>query len=168
MTLTVEDGSGLPTADSYVSLEASRIYWLARGFDYSGFAGDEIEAALRRASSYLDGRYGGRFPGFPVQGRAQSLCWPRTKANDRSGQAIASNAVPSEVAKAIQEAAWRELVVPGSLSPDTVSQRVLSESVAGISVSYANAGDQRPLLTIIEEVLGPILEPGNVTFLQRA
>jgi hypothetical protein len=169
MALAVEDGTGLATAESYLAVADFKTMAGAVGFSVEGYADDEIEAALRRASSYIDNRYGGRWPGFAMQGRVQALSWPRTQAADRGGNAIGTDEIPREVKSAVMQACRRELAQPDSLTPDKISQRTLSESIGPISVRYQDQGDQRPLIVIIEEILAPLLaRPANVFFAQRA
>jgi hypothetical protein len=176
MSIVVEDGTGLLTAESYLSLVGFGRYWDARNpdFDYSGFSDEQIEGALRRATSYLDGRYRGRWPGNTVKGRAQALAWPRTGsltpsntpftfliskfAQDADGNDIDNVSVPREIAAACAELAAREVIEPGVLSPDKVSQRTLSVSVTGaVSETYERMGDQRPVVVIVNELLAALI-----------
>lgn len=57
----------------------------------------DVPAALQRGSAYIDGTYGDRFPGEPTDGIEQDRAWPRTDAEDKWGNAIADNAVPTRV-----------------------------------------------------------------------
>ena len=76
MALTVEDGTGLVGADSYVSVADCETYCDARGLTFSGAATADKEAALRRATASIDAMYRSRFPGQRRQstGRAQPSC----------------------------------------------------------------------------------------------
>lgn len=186
MSLIVEDGTGLLTAESYLSLAGFGKYWDVRNpdFDYSIYADEQIEGALRRAATYIDGRYRGRWPGVTLKGRAQALAWPRTGAlsglqspflftspfaRDADGNDIDNASVPHEVAAACAEAAMREVVQPGILTPDKVSQRTLSVSVAGaVSETFERMGDQRPVVVIIDELLAALITGNaNTVFLMR-
>lgn len=120
---------------------------------------DAKEAALLRASVWLDGTYGARFTGTRTDGRDQSRAWPRSGATDGEGLAIASDEVPDEVLQATYEAAMRELTTPGSMSPDyTPAQGVKSETVGPISVTYRDgSGSQLPVSTTIDNILAPLL-----------
>jgi hypothetical protein len=116
--LIVEDGTGLPDADSYVSLVDFKAYADAYGLDYSSNSDGEVEQAIRRGTAFIDGTYGSRWPGDAVNGREQTLDWPRVKAEDVAGNDVPSDAVPKEVVTATSQASWRELVAPRSLQPD--------------------------------------------------
>lgn len=135
---------------------------------------DELKtAALVRASAYIDGRYRWRlssgrwvsmFRGVKTGARAQELEWPRTGATDYEGEEIATDEIPREVEYATYEAALRELVEPGSLSPDyTSASQVTKEKVGPIEVQYAeskatdNMTPNRPVIPEIDEILAPLV-----------
>jgi hypothetical protein len=159
MTIIVEDGTGLADSETYIGVEEADAYHAAR----NNFAWDEgdiadKEAALRRATQYLDGFYKTKWAGYRTNGRAQALDWPRTSAYDHEGNYIASDEVPAELSQACAEAALRELVSPQSLSPDIdTGQRILQETVGPISTRYADRGSQRTQRTLIDELLSPLL-----------
>lgn len=184
MSLTVENGTGLLTANSYLSLTGFGLYWDTTNpdWDYSGFSDEQIEGALRRATTYIDNRYRGRWPGVTLKGRLQALAWPRTGApnpvfiltspfaQDADGNDIDNASVPREVIAACAECAMREVVEPYVLSPDRVSQRTLSESISGaVSVTYERMGTQRPVVVVVDEILAALISgQENTGFLQRA
>lgn len=160
--------------DHYGTLAGADAYHAARGReDWAEADEPDRLAALVRGSDYIDQRYRGAamggcagpsFPGKKAGGRAQPLEWPRTGAVDRGGDPIAADEVPVEVERAAYEAAYRELLEPGSLSPDYIpAQLVTREKVGPIEVSYSDkaggAGDNpmRPVTTVIDEILGPVL-----------
>jgi hypothetical protein len=58
----------------------------------------------------------------------------------------------------------RELATPGALSPDVVvADRVTSERVGSLAVTYSDKtfslADRRPILTIIDDILAPLIGP---------
>ncbi|WP_024696153.1 DnaT-like ssDNA-binding protein [Pseudomonas syringae] len=139
----------------------------------TAWTGDDMakQAALIRASAYIDGRYRKQlpsgvwvslFPGYKTDGRAQSLEWPRTDAFDYEGHSLPADEIPSEVERSTYEAALRELVTPGSLSPDYIaSQTIKREKVGPLETEYAvgtdAAGSVRPVISIIDEMIAPVL-----------
>lgn len=160
--LTVEDGSGLANAESYVSVSDAATYAAARGLTFPASPADKAEQALRRATAWLDGRYRSRFPGQRKNGRDQALEWPRINACDRGGNEIASDEVPIEIVNATIEAAVREMAAPGGLSPDVTPGEVAKRLKAGsVEIEYASASgsvfDQRPVLTVIDGILSSLL-----------
>src|SRR5687768_9190680 len=132
MALIVEDGTGLSTAESYISVANADSYHSVRGNTTWTGVDSLKEAALRRATTYIDGRYGARFTGTRRLARDQALMWPRSDATDVEGWTIENDEVPVEIERATAEAALRELVDPGSLSPDveiSTSGSVIREKV---------------------------------------
>ena len=115
MPAVVEDGTGVAGANAYISAA-----YLASYADDAGLTVPvgNADGAIVRASRWIDGMFGVRFPGVRLKGRGQGLEWPRTGATDYSGSAISSGEVPGEIQRATAEAALRELRSPGSLSPD--------------------------------------------------
>lgn len=151
----------------YGTLAAADEYQAARGrAEWDAAAEAARTAALVRGSDYVDQRYTGTdcpatFPGQRAGGRAQERAWPRTGAVDRDGNPVDPGTVPDEVVRATYEAAYRELLAPGSLSPDYVpAEQVTREKVGPIEVSYADgAGGQanRPVVPVIDEILAGLL-----------
>lgn len=164
MALIVEDGSGLANAESYVSVAAAAAYAEARGLTFPDSPDEPAEQALRRATTWLDGRYRGSFPGTRTNRREQALEWPRINAYDRAcpPNYIDKNEIPVEIVNATIEAAIRELAEPGALSPDVVAGQIEKRiKVEGIEIEYAlgsgGVADQRPVSTVIDDILSSLL-----------
>jgi len=136
-------------------------YHAARGRDVSSYLQAAVEAKLLVASEWLDARYRSSFPGYKVGLRAQVREWPRYSAVDIDGNSIDSSSVPVEVENATYEAALRELVAPGSLSPDWTPAKYKQAAVAGaVSVTYNlfdGAYDAQTRFVIIDDILSGIL-----------
>lgn len=84
MALTVEDGTGLSTAESYLSVAEMRDRAIRLGLGYVADVGSaddaDVEAALRRATTLVDAVYGERFIGAR-RTVDQALEWPRASAH---------------------------------------------------------------------------------------
>ena len=92
--LRVEDGQGLPDANSYVSvLEAEDIAAL---FGLSWPAGVDIDTTLINATDYLDSKLS---PVGCILDITQSLNFPRKPFYDKQGRLIED--VPDEIKKAV-------------------------------------------------------------------
>lgn len=142
MAFTVETGAGIAGANSYLSVPAFSAYLTDIG---AAVPATGAEAALVRASAWLDGRYRSRFPGTRANGRAQGLEWPRAGAADVSGHAISATEIPVEVLNATAEAARRELASPGALAPDAPAGGAIKRirkkvDVLETETEYADAG----------------------------
>ena len=175
MPLIVEDGTGKPDADSYVSLAIAKKYHADRGSTVWGGAHDaEQEAALRRATTLIDARYHTIWPGVRTNGRNQALDWPRTNAMDSSGYLFAGNEIPREIMLATLEAAVQEISAAAAFAGN-IEQRIKSESVGQISVTYVDDGGksarelaQSVIDDLLASLIGKALSSTTVTFLARA
>ncbi|MBX3490902.1 DnaT-like ssDNA-binding protein [Parvibaculum sp.] len=154
----------------YGTLPGALAYHAARGNTAWAAAGvtDELRtAAMTRAATALDGRYGRRFPGSRTGGRAQTLAWPRESATDAEGETIPDDEVPVEIVNASYELALSELVSPGALSPTVTPGKIKTRArVEGaVDVTYKDSGvsGQRPVLTIVDDILAPLLGAGSAT-----
>lgn len=95
MAFTVEDGSGVAGANSYCSVIDAGTYHSDRGD--TGWTGtDEVkQAALVRATEYLEARCAWSTGTKGTE--AQGLSWPRIGAYDRHGWSIDDDVVPQVV-----------------------------------------------------------------------
>ena len=164
MTLTVEDGTGLAAADAFVSVAGCDTYHTNKGNSTWTGTGAVKEVAIRRATAWLSDHF--TWKGDLVNGRTQALAWPRYGVVDRNGWSVASDSLPRELVDATCEAALRELVTPGTLTPDvTMTDRVKSEKVSSIAVEYfpapGSADASRPVVTAIFDMLRGLIKGGG-------
>lgn len=162
MALIVEDGSGLANAESYVSVSDCAAYAVARDLPFATAPSEKAEAALRRATAYIDNTYRTRFPGQRKKFRLQALEWPRVGVVDMNGFPVTSDEVPVEVVRATCEAAVRELASPGSLNPDVTPGKVKKRAKVGeIEVEYAvgvgGVASQQPISPVIDGILAALI-----------
>lgn len=109
MALTVEDGTGVAGADSYVTIAAIDAYWANRphtseATTWTAATTANKEGAAREASAYIDATYGQHFKG-QRSGYVQGLMWPRTGAEDAAGYPLPP--LPPEIVTAACELAAR-------------------------------------------------------------
>lgn len=125
---------------------------------------DDINSALLVASEWIDNTYGDLFVGQKTAGFLQDREWPRTGAavNDpRYGYAFSDSEIPQRVNEAVYEAAWRQLISPGSLLVDYTPRKYKSVDIDGaIAVEYTQFSSSAEIQTtypIIDQLLGPLL-----------
>jgi hypothetical protein len=165
MALIVEDGTGLATAESYLSVADADTYHTSRGTAEASWVGldeDIKEQCLRRATDYMVQAYRGRWKGYMVLPQTQVLDWPRYQVYPDASflYTISPSTVPSEVKKACAELAMRANVA--SLTSDVAAQgEVTSESVGPISVAYSVNGQRQVRYSAIDHTLGPLLVDGD-------
>lgn len=145
MALIVEDGTGLPNADSYQSVAGASAYHLAMGnSEWSAATEPQQEAALRRATQYMDTRY--QWIGKPLT-TTQALALPRDLI-----------VLPNKrVQDACSELALRVIKL-GDLYTDQDSAAVTQETVGPISVSYDTAQNRGQVrFTLVDDLLSGLV-----------
>lgn len=115
MAFVVEDGTGLPNANSYSDVAYADEYFEERGV--TAWAGDDAQKQtwLVQATDYIEQVFGARFSGSKLS-TEQALSWPRAYAVTRDGTALADDMVPSAVVRACCQYALR--AIQGPLMPD--------------------------------------------------
>lgn len=156
MSIIVEDGTGLSTAQTYASVATADAYHLAR--NNTTWTGTDAvkEYALVRAAQALDGRYAQYWPGYRYS-EDQALDWPRTDAVDTDGYDL--DALPQGIVDACCEAALIELVTAGSLSEES-ELGVKREKAGSVEVEYAST--QRTGYPKIAHALRRIVRAGGL------
>jgi hypothetical protein len=176
-TLVVEDGSGLASANSYISLADAEAYHAARGrTDWTDEDDDSQIAALIRATYDLDSWFRGRWKG--VQGTAatarsttaigptakpnQALAWPRQRVIDEEGYLVDGASVPLVVKNACAEIAFIELTEPFIQESVDRTNATLSERAGPVAVSYNTAAPMIKLYPHIDAMLRGVAAAGGV------
>lgn len=163
MALIVEDGSGLPNAESYISVTDADTYFANRGnAAWAALDTTTKEQSLRAATDYMSQTFRLRWVGMRVT-ITQGLDWPRawvpivdSPSGYRAFPAyLALDVVPAEVSRACAELAVRSSA--SELSPDLTTQ-VTRETVGPITVEYAQGARQTPFYKSVEAWLAPYLK----------
>ena len=171
MALIVEDGTGLSTAESFLSVADAVTILGNFGLDvvFSTKTTSEQEAALRNATLFIEDRYSHRYNGV-VTNETQALSWPRYNATRISTQAVLSSVVPVEVEKAVAFVA-EEQFTTSVFNGDTA---VISSEAVGLgsgaiteSVTYVGGKSQTFESNAADFALTPLLH-SNGTPLGRA
>lgn len=168
MSLTVETGSGSATAESYASVAAADAYWLVRD-NPEGWSGEEAttgvkEAALRKATQFIDATYQRRWRGVRTN-EIQALAWPRSNVEDVDGYTIASNAMPTKLLEATFEAALLHITETDGLMPD-VDQRGIGRERVRVGpieedITFVGESDGQPVFTLVERLLSGLIISGS-------
>lgn len=99
MALILEDGTGVASANSYITVADAQAY-----FDLKGTTVTITEEALINATQYLDLRFGQQYEGMR-RTQEQTLDWPRTSFVDLNGFIREADSIPRELKDATCEAA---------------------------------------------------------------
>lgn len=151
MTLTVEDGTGVTGADSYISLAAARAYLDTRGLSLDA-SQSHAEIQLRKAFDYIESL---RFNGKPVSAD-QATAWPRTDVYI-NGELLDYTVIPSSVGYA--QARYAAAIHDGlELQPNSSGQAsAIREKIGPIEVEYASSSSATPLIRAADALLKPYL-----------
>ncbi len=153
MTLLVEDGTGVAGANGYVTENELDDYADARAVT---LADGDAEAAIVKATTYIDSTYRMRFVGYKTHGRSQGLEWPRTGVLDVQFFPIANNEIPREIKDATCEAAIRELTAPDSMLSD-IEPQVHRLQAGSVSIEYAGNSSPITVYRVIDGILSGLL-----------
>jgi hypothetical protein len=160
MALVVETGSGLSTAESYISVADADTYFDNRD-EPTGWTGADTDAkedALRIATQYLDAMYHHRWLGVRSS-ITQRLSWPRNDV-EIEGFVLTATTLPRQLVEATAEAAYRHLTDTDGLMPD-VDPGIKAESVRvgpiSESVEYSGTKPGVKRFKAVDMILTPLL-----------
>lgn len=163
MAFTVEDGSGVAGANSYVSVADARSYALDRGLTLPDDA-LACEQALVKAADYLDTHYENRLQGRPVA-TDQTMQWPRQYVYVDS-RLLSYTAIPARVVAAQIEAAVA-ITAGVDLSPSGVTSAPVKRTrVGSLETEYATEGGRgrtSPKVSAVDRLMRPLLRGGGRT-----
>jgi hypothetical protein len=136
MSFIVSDGTNYETANSFCSLEYADAYHSLRNNSLWTGSDAEKQAALIKATDYIEQNYGSRFIGYPIQGSL--LSWPRFNVSLVNNTIfIPANTIPDVLLKAVCELALS--AIQGQLNPDIVQgPQVKRQKVDVLEIEYTD------------------------------
>ncbi len=167
MSLIVEDGTGLATAETYISVADAVTYHAARGNTaWAALATDALrEQALRRAADYMTQAYRLRWKGNRKT-TTQALDWPRswvylqpvtTPGIGDYPYLVSDTSVPVDVARACAELALRAAALGTTPMLADTGQTVTSEKVGPLEVHYGEFSPATTRYSAIDAAMAPYL-----------
>lgn len=156
MALTIEDGTNVSGADSYITATEYQTWANARfGSGRSTAPANDAaaEQLILRAMDYFEGVM---FQGIKTY-ESQPLQWPRAWVVI-DGYAKESDEIPTEVKKALYELTYAEEQGDGELNQ--VERKVQSETVGPISVTYSSGSSSRTLNPSVSRALNKLIKKG--------
>ncbi len=156
MALVTEDGTGVATAESYISVTDFDTYWAKRTLDVLYLAADlgnasttQKEESLRISTQELDAENEANWKGSKATSQ-QGLDWPRFNAFDSSDFTIDSASVPTELEALTSERAARYIAnVAAGLIPDvsgpagTLEREKLKAGPVEIDSTFSGASQSK-------------------------
>lgn len=154
MALIVEDGTGMATAESFISVAGADTRQANLGnTNWATITTAEKEQALRRATQYMEQAYRERWAGLRVNS-TQALSWPRVGVVV-DGYSVLSTSVPAAIANACSDLAFK--AAAGDLNAD-LARGVVREKIDVLETEYDRASPQHVRYRSIDMLLAPYLE----------
>jgi hypothetical protein len=158
MSLIVEDGTGLSTAESFISVaDADTRHTNMGNTNWAALTTEEKEQALRRGTQYMEQAYRTRWLGTRTH-EDQALSWPRVIMQAVDGWWIDSDEVPSIVANACADMALK--AAAGDLNAD-LTRGVVREKVGPLETEYDRASPQSTRYRAVDMMLAHLLSGGS-------
>jgi len=158
--------------DTYGDLVGFKAWADERGHTYPvGSGADaEIEAALLRATGFLDNSYRTQWKGTKTS-VVQPLAWPRSGVRDEDRALLPDDEIPTVVIHAAYEAT-RRLLAGGDLEPDlerggAVSRERVKAGPVEAETEYRNDASARTDITSISGLLAGVLRSTSAVWLER-
>lgn len=175
MTIVVEDGTGLSTAETYCTVAEATTYFSNIGnASWVALASDAVrEQCLRKATAFMLGRYRSRWAGCRKT-TTQALDWPRSLVPIKDAPNLYGNsasyyddasipaAVKSACASLALRAASAELLVDQSRTKKSVT-------VGPITTVYDDVAGQAKIYAEVDAMLQPYMKnSGNQAMITRS
>lgn len=147
MTFTVEDGTVITGANSYVEVAYADTYHSDRGAtSWAALTTQQKQTALIKATDYLEQQYAGMWIGYAVE-KLQPLSWPRTYADpDYYGVNDISGEVPALVKQATCILALESLTAELNPVQGRATKREKVDVIEVEYSDYAKLGSTRPAI----------------------
>lgn len=161
ITLTVEDGSIVPNANTFVTIAEVRAFATQRGIDSLPADDDALSSLIINACDFVN-TYEPRFQGSRTDPANQSLCFPR-KCVEIYDTDLGENTIPNQL-----KVAQIQVTVAAStgieLFPTQTGANVTRETIGPITTEYQkdtwNASDL-PVFSNVESSLNPLFQNSN-------
>jgi len=159
MALIVEDGTGLPNAESYASVAEADAYHAAYGNPsaWAPISTTQKELALRTATQYLEAVHNQGWAGDRFTD-TQALAWPRSGVEDDGGHVLPEAPLPAALKNATAVMALKSL--SETLLPDlsvddasTVSSFSKRLGPLGSSVTFEGGRAQFKKYSLVEAMI---------------
>ena len=152
-TLVVEDGTQVASANSYISRVNAALYHAGLAATaWAALTAGAQEAALRKATVYMEEAYRLRWAGYRVS-TTQVLSWPRANVPIEDGpwwNFVSLTTVPQEVKDA--QCVLALAASTADLAPD-LTQQVLSKMVGPINITYDRTSPEHKRFRAVDMLL---------------
>ena len=164
-TITVEDGSGVANANSYITLEYFTDYCYDLGLqtavslDLEDEDEEALQRAMLRAMAFIESR---DFKGNKAD-EDYELEWPRDGVEDRNGYALDNDEIPANLKKAQARAAYEEYISAGCLQKNlTRGDLVKMEKIDVLQFEYDTYAPQSTIFQVVNSYLNGLVKSDGV------
>ena len=166
MALIVEDGTGLATAESYISVVDTDTYFAVRGnpTGWTGLATPDKEQHLRKATEYLDTRFLRVWKGVKIDSD-MALDWPRRLVRDASGFLLVTDALPVKLERATAEAALRSATTgldPDVATPGSIESKRSKVGELETETHYLGGAAQTSSFPQVDQLVAELIVGSNI------
>lgn len=171
VSLVIEDGTCVPNANCYVSLDYANAYMNNTGrSDWNDKTDNQKKTYLINATAYIDRTYSKiGWKGIKKYHRKQSLCFPRVELFDKDGFEVIG--IPDELKKAVCEASYISTTTSLFTIKDS-SGTVKKQKVDVLEVEYYSekeiSGEYISRFTILDYLLSDFYKSKNTSKVKRA
>jgi hypothetical protein len=158
MALVHETGAGLADAESFCSVAFADARHTAFGNSAWTGADSVKEAALRKATAYMEQSYRERWTGCRVNS-TQALSWPRYSVVV-DGYSVDSDIVPADIANACADLALK--AAAADLNAD-ITRAVVRKKIGPLETEYDRNSPQSKRYRAIDMALAPYLKGSSVS-----
>lgn len=152
MALTIEDGTVVPDANSFISVAEARSYAADRGLSLPAADGD-VEPLIVRAADYLESL---NYKGQVIEA-TQALSWPRENACV-NGEELDNAAIPNKLKQAQSQLTFEAQTSP--LLPTGDGKEIIKEVVDVIETEFATKGSRvsTPVFKTVDALLKDLVK----------
>lgn len=158
MAIIVEDGTNIPSANSYVTVAELDSFAALRGYTLPALEADKA-VLLIKGADYTEA-FRASFQGQKTYSD-QSLQWPRQPVYI-DGYQIAGTTIPQDLKNAQMQAAIEVSIAGGDIQPNT-GKNIKKEKVDVIEVTYQdnNGALYAPTFPKVDTYIDPLLKAGG-------
>lgn len=161
VTLTIEDGTGVANANTFVGLDDVRAYATQRGITSLPATDDALATLILSACDYVM-TYESRMKGSRALPDTQMLCYPR-KCVNLFGSDLAENVIPMQL-KTAQILVTIAASTGISLFPTQTGAQVTRETIGPITTEYqvnSWSDSNLPVFSNVDAAIDPLLANGS-------
>jgi len=159
-TFVVEDGTGLSTANAYVSEAAADLYHENFGnpSTWTALSSDDKQEHIRTATRYLDAKYSSRWKGYQANDD-QALDWPRSYVADEESDELPQALVDAACVAALKSV--DDTLLPDVSNPGEIKRTKVAAGPLISEKEYVAGRSSLKRYTLIDGLLRGLLASPN-------